>query len=112
MVHSLGNFALGIKGWNHVLRTHPTPQTIPEYANLTIPEQAPYKVLAKGQILGRLIIRNSLNNLFRKMLEESYSINITLCYPNNKGDRLNLLASLSDDSVVIAIHGVLYPNYE
>ena len=42
-----------------------------EYVNLTTPNQAPYKDLVKGKILGQLIIRNYLNNRVRKFSKKA-----------------------------------------
>ena len=46
------------------------------------------------------------------MLEKNYSINNTTCYPNIKGETLSLLASLPNNTALIVMHEVSYPDYD
>lgn len=109
LVHTLGPYALGWTTWNKVLSEHPTPRTFQEYVALSESEQAPYKLLVKGRFIALLMIGGTVHGHIRTMLNESYAVHNTSCYPTDKSATLKLFASLGSskpkvNTAVVAMH--------
>jgi hypothetical protein len=94
-VFTCGKFAFGKSAYDSVLATYSTPMTFAEYILLSDDDQKPIDEIVKERTVGRLIIKNSLNEQLREYLIHTFSVNNNTCYPNTISDAVSLLSTFT-----------------
>jgi hypothetical protein len=98
-IFTCGKFAFGKSTYDSVLTKYSTPMTFAEYMLLSDDDQKPIDDIVKERTVGRLIIKNSLNEQLREYLVHTYSVNNNTCYPNNISDAVSLLSTFAKATV-------------
>jgi hypothetical protein len=94
-VFTCGKFAFGKSAYDSVLATYSKPMTFAEYILLSDDDQKPIDEIVKERTVGRLIIKNSLNEQLREYLIHTFSVNNNTCYPNTISDAVSLLSTFT-----------------
>jgi hypothetical protein len=99
-IFTCGKFAFGQAIYDKVLANYSTPMTFAEYLSKPLVEQEPIDEIVKERTVGRLIIKNSLNEQLREYLIHTYSVNNNTCYPNTISDAVSLLSTFKKASAI------------
>jgi hypothetical protein len=114
-IFTCGKFAFGRSTYDSVLANYSRPMTSAEYIVLSDDDQKPIDEIVKERTVGRLIIKNSLNEQLREYLVHTFSVNNNTCYPNTISDAVSLLSTFaksrnatniapSHEDVVVSYH--------
>ena len=94
-IFTCGKFAFGKSTYDYVLKNYSRPMTFAEYMLLSDDDQKPIDDIVKERTVGRLIIKNSLNEQLREYLVHTFSVNNNTCYPNTISDAVSLLSTFA-----------------
>jgi hypothetical protein len=94
-IFTCGKFAFGRSTYDSVLANYLRPMTFAEYIVLSDDDQKPFDEIVKERTVGRLIIKNSLNEQLREYLVHTFSVNNNTCYPNTISDAVSLLSTFA-----------------
>jgi hypothetical protein len=94
-IFTCGKFAFGKSVYDTVLAKYSIPMTFREYMLLSDDDQKPIDEIVKERTVGRLIIKNSLNEQLKEYLVHTYSVNNNSCYPNTISDAVSLLSTFT-----------------
>jgi hypothetical protein len=79
-------FAFGQSTYDKVLANYSTPMTFDEYMLLSKEDQSSIEHIVEERTVGRLMIKDSMNEQLRDHLVQTFSVNNDTCYPNTISD--------------------------
>jgi hypothetical protein len=92
-IFTCGKFTFGQSVYDKVLTKCPTPMTFREYMLLSDADQAPIDEIVRERTIARLIVKNSLNEVLRQQLVQTFSVINNTCYPNSIIEAVSLLST-------------------